>query len=30
MGKRRYRVNGKNVYVDMGLLAQAGENVKSR
>ncbi|MEA3157712.1 MAG: hypothetical protein QOK44_5301, partial [Betaproteobacteria bacterium] len=30
MVKRRYRVNGKNVYVDMDLLVPAGENVKSR
>lgn len=25
MGKRRYRVNGKNVYVDADILARAGE-----
>ncbi|HEY0337660.1 MAG TPA: cupin domain-containing protein [Burkholderiales bacterium] len=28
MGKRRYRINGKNVYVDADLLKQAGEKLK--
>jgi uncharacterized cupin superfamily protein len=28
VGKRRYRVNGKNVYVDAGILEQAGEKLK--
>lgn len=28
MGKRRYRINGKNVYVDADLLKQAGEKPK--
>ena len=28
IGKRRYRVNGKNVYVDAGILEQAGEKMK--
>jgi uncharacterized cupin superfamily protein len=28
MGKRRYRIDGKNVYVDADLLKQAGEKVK--
>jgi uncharacterized cupin superfamily protein len=28
IGKRRYRVNGKNVYVDAGVLEQAGEKLK--
>lgn len=27
IGKRRYRVNGKNVYVDADLLARAGEKI---
>ena len=29
VGKRRYRINGKNVYVDAELLRQAGETLKS-
>ena len=28
IGKRRYRINGKNVYVDAEVLAQAGEKLK--
>ena len=28
IGKRRYRVNGKNVYVDAGILEKAGEKMK--
>jgi uncharacterized cupin superfamily protein len=28
VGKRRYRINGKNVYIDAGLLGQAGEKLK--
>ena len=28
MGKRRYRINGRNVYVDAGILEQAGEKLK--
>jgi uncharacterized cupin superfamily protein len=28
IGKRRYRINGKNVYVDAGVLGQAGEKLK--
>ena len=28
IGKRRYRVNGKNVYVDADVLAQAGERLR--
>lgn len=28
MGKRRYRINGKSVFVDADVLAQAGEKVK--
>jgi uncharacterized cupin superfamily protein len=28
IGKRRYRINGKNVYVDAALLEQAGEKLK--
>ena len=28
IGKRRYRVNGKNVYVDAAVLEQAGEKLK--
>jgi uncharacterized cupin superfamily protein len=28
IGKRRYRINGKNVYVDAGILEQAGEKLK--
>lgn len=28
IGKRRYRVNGRNVYVDEALLAQAGEKIR--
>ena len=27
-GKRRYRINGKNVFVDAGVLEQAGEKLK--
>ena len=27
-GKRRYRINGKNVYVDAGVLAEAGEKLE--
>ena len=27
IGKRRYRVNGKNVYVDADILARAGEKI---
>ena len=28
MGKRRYRINGRNVYVDAGILEQAGEKLR--
>lgn len=28
VGKRRYRINGQNVYVDAEILRQAGENLK--
>ena len=28
VGKRRYRINGKNAYVDADVLAQAGEKLK--
>jgi uncharacterized cupin superfamily protein len=28
IGKRRYRINGKNAYVDADVLAQAGEKLK--
>lgn len=28
IGKRRYRIDGKNVYVDSGILEQAGEKLK--
>jgi len=28
VGKRRYRINGKNAYVDAGILEQAGEKMK--
>ena len=28
IGKRRYRINGKNVYVDADVLQQAGEKIK--
>jgi uncharacterized cupin superfamily protein len=30
VGKRRYRINGKNVYVDADVLAQAGETLDER
>ena len=29
-GKRRYRINGRNVYVDAAVLAQAGEELKGK